>query len=106
MVFDPDRCDFKDIVNVLDITFHIGPVEMLGGVNFFSGHHRGQCSHHSPGCGGNNMIKRRRMLLFGLDLIEFYYPTMNSIIDRVPKSPSIVARRVGPFSLTILIRDV
>jgi hypothetical protein len=81
--FYPDCRNPENAIDILDVSFNIGPVELLGRGDLVSGQQRGQCPHHSPrGC-GYNVIEGCSILLFGFDLVEPLDPPVDAIIDRL-----------------------
>ena len=57
-----------DLQDAVDVPLDVGAVAVREGGDFSSGQHRGQCPHHSTGDGADDVIERRGVLLFGLDL--------------------------------------
>src|SRR4030042_2413393 len=86
MVTGPNLSNSKNIVYVLDISFHVCPIAVFRSGNLFSGQPRGQGSHHSGSRCRDDMIERRCMLLFRLDLVESLDPAMDAIIGGLTKS--------------------
>ncbi len=82
MVFDAYRRDLQNAADAFNISFRIGPEEVLESADFFTGQRRGQCPHHSAGGRRYDMVERGRMLLFRFDLVEVLYPAVDAIVDR------------------------
>jgi len=76
---DADLGDLKNAPHILDVALRLGPIAIFGGIDLAFGQEPGQCSHHSGGDRGNDMIQRRRVLLFWFHAIELLDPPMNTI---------------------------
>ena len=116
MVFYADRSDLENAVDVFNVSFHIGPVEVFESADFFPGQRRGQRSHHSAGGRGDDMVESGRVLLFRFHLVEVLYPAVDAIVDRLTEafdhrfpggtffSDNPDSRRVDYFSHEVLLR--
>ena len=85
MVINANFSDFEHSIYVLDITFYIRPVIVLGGVNLFSGQEPGQSAHHSSGDRSDHVIQCRRVFLFGLYLVEIFDAPVDSVMNLAGK---------------------
>jgi hypothetical protein len=81
MVFDSNLGDLKDVIDVFNIPFHIGPISLIGCGNTFSGQNPGQCSHHSGRNGADHMVQRGGMFFLWFKLIKILDSAMNPVMD-------------------------
>jgi len=79
MVGHSNPSNLEHAVDSLDIAFYVRPEVLLRCLDLFSGQKPGQRPHHSSGDCCDHVIQRRRMLLFGLNLVEIFDSTVNPV---------------------------
>jgi hypothetical protein len=88
-VVDVYACNFEHPVDILDIPGDRRHVAVLKGSDLFFGQHRGQCTHHSPTDGADQVIQGGSMLLFRIDIVEFLDSTVYTVIDWLVEPPDV-----------------
>jgi len=74
--------NFEYALQVFDVPFNIS-LEAIGVASYFLGRqHAGEGAHHSSRNCTDYMIQGRSVLLDWIHLIEFLYPSMDTIEDR------------------------